>query len=317
LAGDAGKLPSLNEQRGVFMNPISFPGLGIGPFVIDRVAFSLFGREIYWYGLLIAIGAILAAWYGISRTWQFGIRDDDLVDAILWCIPLGVVCARLYYVLFNLEYYDTFAKAIDIRSGGLAIYGGIIGAMVTGLILCRVKKISFLNLFDLAAIAIPIGQAVGRWGNFVNQEAHGGVTAVPWRMVLIQNSVETAVHPTFFYEFLLTTGLFLFLHFYSSRRQFRGQLLLLYLAVYGLGRAAIESLRTDSLYLGPFRISQLVGIVCFVICVGAILAIQNKRKHNPELLKLIEPIENPFKRPLLNRQSPAAEEKNGGKEHDS
>ena len=244
---------------------ISFPALGLN-LDINRVAVNLFGKDIYWYGIIICLGFVLAALYVNRRTQEFGVTSDNLMDCLIICVPVGIISARIYYVAFDWGYYSQHPdEIIAIWKGGIAIYGAVIGVVIALAVYSRMKKLSFASLCDLAAFGLLIGQCIGRWGNFVNGEAHGGATSLPWGM-----SIDGAspVHPTFLYESLWNFVGFLVLHFYSKKRRFKGEMALLYVAWYGLGRAWIEGLRTDSLYLGPVRVSQLLaGISCIAAIV--------------------------------------------------
>ena len=243
---------------------ISFPGLGIA-FDLNRVAFTVFGKPIYWYGIIICIGFLLGAMYLNARAKQFGYTSDNLIDCLLICVPAGIVCARIYFVAFEWDYYKNhLSEIINIRNGGIAVYGSVIGILIGLFAYSRFKKISFTGLSDTAARGWLIGQCIGRWGNFVNAEAHGGPTNLPWGM-----SIDGAapVHPTFFYESFWNLLGFIVLHFYSKKRKFSGEIALLYVMWYGLGRAWIEGLRTDSLYLGDLRVSQVLAIVSSLIAI--------------------------------------------------
>ena len=178
---------------------IAFPGLGL-EFTINRVAFTVFGKEIYWYGIIICVGFILAALYLNFRVKKFGFTSDNLIDCMIICVPVGVVCARLYYVVFEWEYYSQHpAEIVAVWNGGIAIYGAVIGVLIALFAYSRFKKLSFAGLCDMAALGLLIGQCIGRWGNFINGEAHGGTTLLPWRMTIDAGS---PVHPTFLYESL-------------------------------------------------------------------------------------------------------------------
>lgn len=234
------------------MNPITFPGLGL-TFHIQRVAFQIFGKDIYWYGIIIAAGFLLAAAFCSWRAKDFGIKKDDFLDMLLWGLPIGIICARIYYVIFYLSLYRDgqgkfqWSEAIAIWDGGLAIYGGVIGGILTCLVVCKHKKLPFLAMADLSVMGLFIGQIMGRWGNFVNQEAYGGACDLPWRMGLIVDGQLITVHPTFLYESLWNLmGLCLLFFVVRRVRRFDGELFLCYLGWYGLGRFWIEGLRTDS-----------------------------------------------------------------------
>lgn len=262
----------LKEGRNM-EHTIGFPNLGL-EFTLSRVACTVLGKDIYWYGIIICAGFILAALYVNSRTKDFGITSDNLTDCLIICVPLGIICARIYYVVFEWGYYAQHpGEIIAIWKGGIAIYGGIIGTLIGLFVYSRVKKLSLASLCDLAAFGLLIGQCIGRWGNFVNGEAHGGPTTLPWGMTIDGQSM---VHPTFLYESLWNLAGFVLLHFYSKKRRFKGEIALLYAAWYGAGRAWIEGLRTDSLYIGSVRVSQLLAIVSCIAAV-AVLARQYHR----------------------------------------
>ena len=246
-------------------------------FHFNNVAFHIASKPIYWYGILIMLGVILAVVYASARSRQFGIRQDDLYDAVLFAVPLGIVCARIYYVIFEWEQYkDNLSEIFATWHGGLAIYGGIIGGIIVIVVLCRVKKIYVMDMLDLFASAVPIGQILGRWGNFFNCEAYGSSTTLPWRMVIGKTLEEAGTagnHPTFFYESAWNLIGFIILYFSSKKRKYHGEILLLYLGWYGLGRFFIEGLRTDSLYLWGtgIRVSQVVALICIIIGLGGFL----------------------------------------------
>lgn len=269
------------------MGAISFPNLGIeiNP---SRVAFSVFGKEIYWYGLIIAIGFSLAVIYSMRRAKQFGLTDDHILDMLFVAVPAAIVCARLYYCIFEWELYaDNPISILYIWEGGLAIYGGVIGAVVAVGLYSRIKKVPLGPLLDIGGLGLLIGQMIGRWGNFMNREAFGGLTDSFLKMGLTNASGEVFyVHPTFLYESLWNFVGFVLLHFYSKKRKFDGEVFAGYLAWYGLGRAWIEGLRTDSLYISGtgIRVSQLVAAVSFVLAVGFILYIRLKKKPDPSML---------------------------------
>ncbi len=257
------------------MVTISFPGLGIDAFSVDPVAFTIpifGGLEVRWYGLIITLGIVLAFLYCAYRTKQEGIVFDDLLDIAIFTIIFAVVGARAYYVLTSLDKYDTLYDVIAIWEGGIAIYGAIIAGAVTILLTCRYKKIPPLRMLDATAPAVMIGQILGRWGNFFNGEAYGSVVLEDsplyfLRMGLIPNVESVShmyyFHPTFLYESIWNLIGFLLIHFLYKKKKFDGQVVLMYLTWYGFGRMFIEGLRTDSLYVGVFRISQVIGFLCF------------------------------------------------------
>lgn len=261
----------------LYISQISFPGFGIEPFSVDSVAFRIGGLSVAYYGLIITIGIVLAALYVIWRAGHRGIKSDTILDIALLTVPMGVVGARLYYVLTSLDKFDGLWDVLDIRSGGLAIYGGIIGGAVAVIIMARVKKISFFLLADMICPAILIGQILGRWGNFFNAEAYGSATTLPWRMGLFKGGEWIYVHPTFLYESLwnllgfVLINLFYGFHANKTHKKYDGQIFLMVFGWYGFGRMLIEGLRTDSLYVGPFRISQVLGLVFFVAAAGLLL----------------------------------------------
>ena len=268
-------------------SPITFPNLGIeiNP---SPVAFTVFGKDIYWYGIIIAAGFLLAVFYMLSRAKDFGVTQDDVLDMILWAGPIGVVCARLYYCIFYWELYaDDPISILYIWEGGLAIYGGIIGGAITLLVVAKHKKIPATVLLDVAGMGVIIGQLVGRWGNFMNREAHGAVTDAFLKMGLQDVSgVVTYYHPTFLYESVWNLTGFVVLHFLSKKRKFDGQMFLAYLAWYGAGRMVIEGLRTDSLWLGPVRVSQLLAAVTMLLALGILLYHAIFVRHDPAKMQV-------------------------------
>ena len=265
---------------------ISFPSLGIEWDPIRTL--DLGPVSIHLYGLIIATGLLLAVLYGCRRCSQFGIIEDTLTDGVLWVTPFAFLCARLYYCIFYWEQGGYAANPLSILyvwEGGLAIYGGVIGAILGIIVFCKVKKISIGAVLDIVALGFLIGQAMGRWGNFFNREAFGAETDSFLRMGLynVVTGVTEYHHPTFLYESVWNLAGFIALHFLSKRRQYDGQVALGYAAWYGLGRVFIEGLRTDSLYIGAFRVSQLVAAASFVLA-AAMLVCQALRPHDPQKL---------------------------------
>ncbi len=265
---------------------ISFPMLG--DWSIDPpYSFNLFGLEIYFYGVIIALGFIFAALCCAKRAKEFGLSSDELYELVIWLIPTCIIGARLYYVLFKLDYFIANPdKIFALRDGGLAIYGGIIAGIIVGIIWCRAKKIRVFAVADLTAFGLLIGQSVGRWGNFINREAFGAQTEIFCRMGLTVPGFETLyVHPTFLYESLWNILGLIVLHIWSKKgkRKYDGQVFWLYILWYGLGRAWIEGLRSDSLYIGStdIRVSQLLAIVSAVVSL-VILIINARKQHGPE-----------------------------------
>ncbi len=258
---------------------ISFPGLGIDQFTVNRVAFELpFGIQVRWYGVLITLGIILAICYCLWRSRQEGIKTDDLLDMAIYTIIFAIIGARAYYVLMSLDEYDSFLDMIAIWEGGIAIYGAIIGGALTILVVCKIKKISVMRAYDMVCPAVMIGQIIGRWGNFFNGEAHGSEVLKNDLFYFLRmglsygnNKISNYYHPTFLYESLWNLVGFVIINLLYKKKKFDGQVFLMYITWYGFGRMLIEGLRTDSLYLGVFRVSQVVGFLCFVI--GSIMLI--------------------------------------------
>ena len=266
---------------------VSFPGLGIDGGEISSVAFTLGENfSVMWYGVVIALGMLMAIAYAAFRCKQQGIKIDDLIDIAIFAIFFGVIGARLYYVIFNPTNFKTFMDVIDIRSGGLAIYGGIIAGALTVVIVCLIKKISWRKLFDAAGPGVMIAQAMGRWGNFFNGEAYGALVEEGHplyflRMGLISNNTYgdfgttemVYVHPCFLYESLWNVIGFILINIFFKKKKFDGQIALYYFAWYGFGRMFIEGLRTDALYIGQtgIRVSQLLGFLLFALASALIV----------------------------------------------
>ena len=267
---------------------ISFPGLGIGDFSLDNVAFTLpFGENgfpVMWYGVIIALGMIVAVAYIAYRCKKSeDISTEDLMDIAIFTILFGIIGARLYYVVFSLDSFHSIWDVFDLRGGGLAIYGGIIFGALTIFIMCKyIKKISWRKFFDATAPGVMITQAIGRWGNFFNGEAYGSVVGEGnllyfMRMGLLPNVESSSTmyyfHPTFFYESLWNVIGFVLINVFYKKKKFDGQVALCYFAWYGFGRMFIEGLRTDSLYLGGtgIRVSQLLGLLLFLAATGLMI----------------------------------------------
>lgn len=278
---------------------ISFPGLGLA-FEVNRVAFSVAGRPIYWYGILIAVAFLGATLYIMQRVRRFGLDGDRVMDVILGAVLLGIVGARLYYVIFSWKSGGFAEEPLSVFytwRGGVAIYGGVIGGVIGALLMCKWRKVKALPLLDLMVGGLFLGQAVGRWGNFINTEAFGSNTTAKWGMTspsivwyLRQNAAalsqigvqvdpDMPVHPTFLYESLWCLLGFALLAWMASRRRFDGQLSLVYLIWYGAGRFFIEGLRTDSLLLGSIRVSQLLALLCVVAGALVMISVLSKIKR--------------------------------------
>ncbi len=269
------------------MGAITFPNLGISVNP-SRVAFNVLGKDIYWYGIIIAAGFLLAVIYAMRRAPSFGLNEDNILDMLFVAVPLAIVCARLYYCIFYWDLYrDNPIAILYVWEGGLAIYGGVIGAVIGVAIFCRVKKLPIGPLLDVGSLGLLIGQMIGRWGNFMNREAHGAVTDGFFKMGIADAAGNvTYYQPTFLYESVWNLVGFVALHFYSKRRKFDGEVFLLYLAWYGLGRAWIEGLRTDSLYLfnTGIRVSQLLAALSCVAAIAVLVYVRVVRKPQPEKL---------------------------------
>ena len=264
---------------------ITFPMFGDGFAFTAPESYNIFGLSLQWYGTIIAIGFLLAYLYVNKRCNEFGLTSDNVIDVLIYAVPSAIVGARLYYVIFNYSLYtDNFWDVFKIRNGGLAIYGGIIGAIIAVVIFSRVKKLPVGAFCDLGAFGLLIGQAIGRWGNFMNREAFGRETEIFCRMGLTDASGSTVfVHPTFLYESMWNLLGLLILHVVSKKtnRNYDGKIFAMYVAWYGFGRMLIEGLRTDSLYLFDtgLRVSQLLaGITCVAALVY--LAINGSRSHD-------------------------------------
>lgn len=262
---------------------VEFPNLFGGTEISYRRGFNLFGSNgiiIYWYGVLIAVGVVLAYLYVMRRvTRDFGLVKDRVFDVVFVTIICAFLCARIYYCVFtNLnpetpedQKYTFITMFTKIRDGGIAMYGGTIGAVIFGLLMCKLRKVKFTALADISALGFLIGQTIGRWGNFINQEAYGAECDPNWLFAMSGSRIRAEmpagvfVHPCFLYESVWCLLGFIFLHIYSKKlRTFDGEIALLYLSWYGFGRFFIEQLRTDSLYIGSLRVSQWVGAVSFV-----------------------------------------------------
>ena len=262
--------------------------------LINPIAFTIkigsFSWNIYWYGIMIALGFALAILYGMKNAKRFGLDFDKLIDVILVVVPVAILCARAYYVIFDGEKITSIKEFFGFGNSqgfsGIAIYGGVIGAFASGALMCYIKKVKILDAFDLAAMGFIIGQAVGRWGNFFNQEAFGGPTGSSWWGMTSENVVydfikkgydpNALAHPCFLYESVWCIIGFFVIHKLSKKRQYSGQVALLYAVWYGFGRAIIEQFRTDSLMLGPFKVSALLAILLVVAGVAALMIIDKK-----------------------------------------
>ncbi len=262
--------------------PISFPSFGIE--IDPGRSLSIGPLTVHYYGLVIALGLVLAVMYCCRRSKEFGLKEDDVLDGVLCVTPFAIICARIYYCAFSWEQYaDDPISVLYIWNGGIAIYGGVIGAVLGVIAFCKVKKLKVSTVLDLVLLGFLIGQSMGRWGNFFNREAFGAETDSFFRMGLynVKTGITTYYHPTFLYESVWNAVGFVLLHFASKHRKYDGQVALGYAAWYGLGRCFIEGLRVDSLWWGPFRVSQLLAGISCLAAVGVLLW-QYLRPHDPK-----------------------------------
>lgn len=275
---------------------VEFPGLGWGPFAINREAFSIGPISVYFYGLFITLATVLAFALALRHSKKYGFEEDEILDNFLVLIPTMLIGARLYYVIFAWdEFADAPMRIFNVRDGGLAFYGGVIGAMIGLLVLNRIKRRSFFELADFLAPYIPLGQGIGRWGNFFNQEAFGHNTTMPWGMIsngttdyLTRAQIpgvdpNLPVHPTFFYEFLGNFLIAALLFSYRRKHPERGAVFAAYIGLYGLLRFFVEGLRTDSLYvLGTgLRASQILSLLMVLAAVVYFVAVYLRTKARP------------------------------------
>lgn len=245
---------------------------------MDRVAFTIFGIDVMWYGVLIATGMLIGIALAVREAKRVGISEDDVLNIAIIAIPVAIICARLYYVIFSWDYYSQNPGEIfNIRGGGLAIHGGLIGGILTGFIYAKVKKLDFFKTADAVMVGMPLAQAIGRWGNFINGEAHGGPTSLPWGIMV--DGVK--VHPTFLYESIWDFGIFLFIMFYMRKKKtYEGEVIVSYITLYSIGRFFIEGLRTDSLMFGPIRMAQFISLVGVVGGLVLHFYLKNRAKKN-------------------------------------
>lgn len=282
---------------------VVFPKLGID-LTINSEAISIFGFSVKWYGVMIALGMLLAMMYCFRRAKEYGIDGDRLIDAVIAGVIGAVVGARLYYVVLHSASYHSIKDILSIRDGGLAIYGGIIGGLLFGCIMAKIRKLKIMPTLDIVAMGLFIGQCLGRWGNFFNQEAFGSKTTLPWGMtsqriinelyafyypenvsIVTNRATEMIAHPCFLYESLWCLVGFVALHFYKKHRKFDGELFLLYIGWYGLGRFWIEGLRTDSLYLIytdalQLKVSQIVAGACVIFALVLLIYMYMSVRRN-------------------------------------
>jgi prolipoprotein diacylglyceryl transferase len=243
---------------------------------MNPVAFTIFGVDIMWYGVLISTGVLLGVVFALRECKRIGFKEDNLLDFLLYAIPAAIVGARAYYVIFSWDFYSKNPdQIINIRNGGLAIHGALIAGVIVGVLFCKIRKIKVLELLDIVMPSVALGQAIGRWGNFINQEAHGGPTDLPWGIIVNGQKV----HPTFLYESVIDFCIFLFLiWFRKNKKTTDGQVLGLYLILYSAGRFFVEGLRTDSLMFLGMRVAQLISLGSVLL--GVILLVYLKKKNN-------------------------------------
>ena len=287
---------------------VQFPGLGL-EFTVDRVALSLGGFNIYWYGVLIALGLVLGMAFAFHFAPDFGLNADRLVDVVAIGTVMGIVCARIAYVAMAPFEYDSLWQMLYIRQGGIAIYGAIIGAFLFGGLAARWRQVPLLPLFDAVGMGFLIGQGIGRWGNFVNQEAFGTNTTLPWGMTSekvveyinshqaqfaangITMDPNVPVHPTFLYESIwCILGFFVLFYICEHHRKFSGQIMLTYGVWYGLERMVVEGMRTDSLYIAgtTLRVSQVLSAVLALVCAVALVVLLRKYKKSPKPIEGVD-----------------------------
>ena len=246
--------------------------------LIPRVAFELFGLPVYWYGVLIVGSMLIAILWCRLHDGRFGVKFEKLLDLAIVMIPVAIICARLYYILFSLDYFlENPSDIFKITNGGLAIYGGIIGGVIVIAIFCKIRKMKFLDITDYIAPIVAFCQSIGRWGNYINIEAYGYETNLPIKMEVIENGIVKYVHPTFLYESICTFVIFVLLSFISKKRKFSGEITYMYIICYSFIRFFIEGLRTDSLMLLNCRISQILSLALFIVF--GIILIYSKNKH--------------------------------------
>lgn len=246
--------------------------------LIPRIAFELFGVPIYWYAILIVGSMILGLIWCKLHDGRFGIKFEQLLDLAIIVLPTAIICARMYYVLFSLDYFlSNPSEIIRIKDGGLAIYGGIIGGIIVIAIFSKIKKLKLLDITDYIAPIVAFCQSIGRWGNYINIEAYGYETNWPIKMEVIEAGITKYVHPTFLYESICTLSIFIVLSILSRKRKFSGEITFMYIICYSFIRFFIEGLRTDSLMLFNCRISQILSLALFIVF--SIIMINKKNKY--------------------------------------
>lgn len=254
--------------------------------LIPKIALKIGELSIYWYAILIVLGMVIALIWCKFHDGKYGVKYDDILDLAIWVIPISIICARIYYVVFSLDYFIKYPSEIfNIQNGGLAIYGGIIGGVITIIIIGKRKNLKILDVTDFIAPIIPLAQSIGRWGNYINIEAYGYETDFPIRMEIVENGIAKYVHPTFLYESICTFTIFIILSIISKKRKYSGQITYLYIICYSFIRFIIEGLRTDSLMFFNCRISQILSLVFFITF--SIILI-NKKNNHKQMSKNVE-----------------------------
>ena len=234
---------------------------------MNRVAFTIFGLDIMWYGVLMASAMILCVLLALKEGKRVNISEDDILNLAIVSIPCGLIGARLYYVIFNWSWYSKhLSEILNFRGGGMAIHGGLLGGVLAGYIYTKVKKLNFFKMADCVVLGIPLAQAIGRWGNYLNKEAHGGPTDLPWGIMV--DGIK--VHPTFLYESIWDLGVFIFLMLFRKKQKYEGQILVYYITLYSIGRFFIEGLRTDQLVVPGINIAASQIVAVFSIIAGII-----------------------------------------------
>lgn len=256
---------------------------------LNPIAFTIpigNGWDVYWYGIIIAVGFMLAIIYGVKNAERFGVNVDRMLDVVIVTTPVSILCARTYYVIFDGVKLNGIADFFGFGSSngfsGIAIYGSVIGAFACGALMCKLRKIKILDMFDLAAVAFLIGQGIGRWGNFVNQEAYGTFTNSSWWGMQSNRTIaemgEGLVHPCFLYESIWCIAGFFVLNHFSKKRHFSGEITLMYCVWYGFERSIVENLRTDSLMIGNIRVSVLVSVIICLSAAAVLIVMRKKQK---------------------------------------
>lgn len=275
-------------------------------FNIEPKAFSIGGFSVYWYGIIIGCGFLLAVIYAMKNAERYGLNKDRMLDVVLVVTPISILCARAYFCIFPYEdgtRINSFKEFFGIGSNegfrGLAIYGAVIGAFVSGYFMCKLRKVKVLDMFDIAATGFLIGQSVGRWGNFFNQEAFGSPTGSNWFGMMSKETGNVFVHPCFLYESIWCLIGFFILNHFSKKRKFSGEIFLMYGIWYGFGRFFIESLRTDSLMIGKIKVSMLVSALIFIVCLVLLIVLRKKT-----IVKQTEEVYSP----LFKEQSDLSED---------